>query len=236
MARVLAIGDIHAPATHPGYLQFCRDIFSAWRCDRAVMIGDVLDFHAISFHSREPEAAGADDEAERSQECVDKWSKVFPDADVMIGNHDARVYRLAGSVNIPPRFIRDYSEVWKTPGWRWAEDCHIDGVHYIHGTGFTGKTPALNAALASMQSTVMGHCHSVGGVRWTAGPTKRVFGLDTGCGVDVHHPAMAYGRNLSVKPILSVGVVIDGIPYHEIMPCGPGETYCRARFKARRRK
>ena len=82
-----------------------------------------------------------------------------------------------------------------------------------------------------MVSTVIGHCHSVAGIKWACAPDRRVFGMDTGCGVDISHPAMSYGRNLIRKPILSAGVVIDGIPYHEIMPMAKGETYHRSRFR-----
>jgi hypothetical protein len=110
----------------------------------------------------------------------------------------------------------------------------IDKVTYVHGTGFGGATPALNAAKKSMGSIVCGHVHSVGGVHWAAGPTARIFGLDTGCGVDIEHAAMRYGRNMLTKPILSAGVVIDGYPYHEPMPMGRGEPFHRSKFRGKR--
>ena len=58
--------------------------------------------------------------------------------------------------------------------------------------------------------------------------------MDTGCGIDANHPAMNYGRNMLSKPILSAGVVLDGIPYHEPMPCGRGEAFHRSKFKGKR--
>jgi hypothetical protein len=39
--------------------------------------------------------------------------------------------------------------------------------------------------------------------------------MDTGCGVDGNHPAMAYGKHLLSRPVLGCGVVIDGHPYYE---------------------
>jgi hypothetical protein len=42
--------------------------------------------------------------------------------------------------------------------------------------------------------------------------------------------AFAYGHALATRSILAAGLVIDGIPYHEIMPIGPGERYHRSRF------
>jgi len=64
----------------------------------------------------------------------------------------------------------------------------------------------------------MGHVHSVAGVHWGAGPKERWFGMDCGCLVDNKAWQFAYGRHMPRKPILSCGVVLDGIPYHEIFP------------------
>lgn len=228
--RILVIGDIHEPAGHPGYLDFVSDLYDVWACDHVVMIGDVLDHHCISFHAKDINADGVQREMEAAAEGVNRWKEAFPAADVCIGNHDERVYRLASTVNIPARFIVNYAEVWETPGWTWKREFTHDEVHYFHGTGCGGQMPALNAARSSMLNTVIGHCHSCGGVKWACGPDRRVFGMDVGCGVDSDHPAMAYGRNLINRPVLAAGVVVDGVPYHEIMPVGRGETYHRSRF------
>ena len=230
MTKVLIVGDIHEPASHPGYRRFCQDIGDAWGCNRTVFIGDVIDHHCISFHSKDVDAVGVTREAEIAYKGIAKWYKVFPKAEVMIGNHDARVYKVAAKVNIPARFIRDYSAVWNTPKWDWKNATEIDDVLYQHGTGRGGKTPALNAAVIGMQSTVIGHCHTAGGVHWQAGPRRQVFGMDTGCGVDDSHPAFSYAKNILRRSILSCGVVIDGIPHHEIMPMARGEKYHKSRF------
>lgn len=229
MSRVLAIGDVHAPATHPGYRAWCLHLAEKWNTTRVVFIGDIIDSHQISYHPAEPDAPGAGDEADQTLEHVQAWCSSFPRAVVTIGNHDERAFRLAASVNIPGRFIRDYAKLWKTPRWKWVREVEIDGVNYIHGTGLGGQQPALSAARLSMQSTVCGHVHSTAGVRWVAGK-ERIFGMDTGCGCDPDHVAMSYGRNLVRRPILGAGVVIDGTPYHEIMPIERGSKFHRSRF------
>lgn len=233
--RVLVVGDIHEPVAHPGYLPFIQALRDKWQPERVVFIGDILDFHGVSFHAKNPDCPGPKDEAAQAMEGVQRWSRVFPDAEVMIGNHDERVPRLAASVGIPAKFLRDYSDVWGTHGWEWKYETQIDGVHYFHGTGCSGQRPSYNRAMQSGMSTVMGHTHSVGGVSWMAGPNRRQFGMDTGCGVDTRAAAMAYGKHFARKPILSAGVVIDGIPYHEIMRCDRGEPFHRNKWTKRRR-
>ena len=238
--KVGIIGDVHAPATHPAYLRFCQDTFDAWGCTKFVFIGDVVDHHAISFHARNPNCPGPTDEYLLSLEQIQKWYTAFPKAAVCVGNHDERVFRLAESVNIPAFYMLDYKEVWRTPGWNWVDNTksrHIaDNVLYLHGTGCGGEHPAYNYAKNACMSTVLGHVHKAFGVKWLVGPNARTFGMDTGCGVDDKTMAMAYGRNTSRKSALGCGVVIDGIPYPEIMPCGPGERYNRSRFTPKNRR
>ena len=201
-----------------------------------MFIGDILDHHCISFHKKDVDADGVTRETELAAEGIAKWVKVFPEAEVMIGNHDERVFRLAADVSIPSRFIKEYAKVWSTPRWKWKRETMIDDVHYFHGTGVSGKMPALNVAIKSMMNTVIGHVHSTAGIKWACGPDRRVFGMDTGCGVDIDHASMNYGRNHINRPILAAGVVLDGVPYHEIMPIARGERYHRSKFIKRRKR
>ena len=231
MAKVLIVGDTHEPVSHPAYLQFCQDIYSQWNCDTVVFIGDVVDLHAISFHAAHPECPGPADEHQFALEQIQKWNQVFPKARVCIGNHDERIIRLAQSVNIPSKFLRDYPEVWNTPKWVWDYEFLVDDVCYYHGTGTNGIHPAFNAMRQRLMSVVIGHCHSSAGIKWLVNPHKRIFGMDVGTGIDVRAFQFAYGRHQVKKPVISCGVVLDGIPYHEMMPAGDGELYDRRNFE-----
>jgi predicted phosphodiesterase len=231
MAKVLVVGDIHLPVTHPGYLRFCQDLYYQWDCDKVVFIGDIVDLHAVSFHAANPDCPGPRDEYELAFEQVKKWTKAFPVGDVTIGNHDARPERLAEKVNVPANFIRSHSDLWGTPNWNWVSDLYVDEVYYYHGTGQGGTYPAANACKKMLTSTVIGHNHSAAGIKWFCGPKRRIFGMDVGCGIDDRAMAFAYGRHFKQKSALAAAVVIDGHPYHEMMPCGVKEPYNRSKFK-----
>jgi predicted phosphodiesterase len=200
------------------------------KLDTVVIAGDIVDHQAVSFHAANPHCPGPVDEYLLTKQKIKKWYKAFPSAIVTIGNHDARVIRLAESVNIPSKFLRDYNEVWKTPKWQWVEDVIIDDVYYMHGTNRSGMHPAFNAMKDMLMSVVMGHCHSAAGVKWRANPNRRTFGMDTGCGIDVDAYQFAYGKHMRSRPILAAGAIIDGVPQHFIMPCGRGEKYHKSRF------
>ncbi len=225
MSRVLCIGDIHEPVCRKNYLRFCQDLYKEWDCDTVVFLGDIADWHGISFHAHHPECPGPKDEYELAYAKIQKWYKAFPKAKVCIGNHDARIIRLAESVNIPSKFVRDFNEVWDTPGWNWDYFHIIDDVYYFHGTGNGGTYPAPNAAKKMLMSVVMGHCHTAAGIKWIASPQRRIFGLDVGCGIDDKAFAFAYGQHIIKRSIISAAVVLDGVPYHEIMPISKGERY-----------
>lgn len=225
MSRILIIGDSHCPADHPKYLDFCLDLYDEWGCGEVIHIGDVVDFNSISFHAKNPELSGPKDEYELALECVQKWYKYFPKLTVTIGNHDERTFRKAASVDIPAFFLRDYNEIWKTPGWNWAYDTIVDDIYYYHGTGNGGLYPAFNKARSMGMSVVSGHTHAAAGIWWSASPLQRFFGMNVGCGIDVDQLAFDYGRHYPRKPIISVGVVLDGMPYLEVCPIGKGEKY-----------
>jgi len=217
MARVLCIGDLHLPATHPDYLQFVKGLKRKYRTDTTVFIGDVIDHHSLSFHTKHPELPSAIDEYNQVAQGMKDWKRAFPEAMVCIGNHDERVHRLSATAGIPSMYLMNYQDVYETPDWTWEQSFMIDDVMYIHGTGTSGQRPAFTAAMKLGHSAVMGHCHSIAGVHVFQSEKLRIFGMNVGAGVDRHHRAMDYAKNHLNKPVLSAGVVIDGIPYLEIM-------------------
>ncbi len=234
MANVFVASDPHAPATHPGYLPWCKEICKKYKCDKVVITGDVVDLQAISFHSNNPSCPGALDEFHLAKKEIQKWYRAFPKAIVTIGNHDQRVLRLAESVNIPPQYLRNYAEIWNTPGWKWLPEVIIDKVYYYHGSGRGGADPAFLVMKDMLMSVVMGHCHSAAGIKWLANPLQRTFGMNVGCGIDIDAFQFAYGANCKKRPILAAGVVLNGVPQHFIMPCGKGEKYHKSNFKCGR--
>ena len=216
--RVLALSCPHEPCSRDGFLAFCKKIYKKWRCNKTVILGDLVDWHGISFHARHPESPGVSDEYDLAFKGVQKWYKAFPNAIVCAGNHDERIIRLAESVDIPAKFLRDYKDIWQTPKWEWCYEKVIDDVYYFHGVGYGGLHPAFNAARQMSMSVCMGHIHSTAGIKWLVNPQKRWFGMDVGCGVDDKKYAFAYGKHMKRKSVISCGVVVDGMPYHEMCP------------------
>lgn len=228
--RVGVVGDLHFPFVHPMYLRFCMEAFEKERVNRVVLIGDVVDQHALSFHDHDPNGMSAEDEFLNAMPLVQLWHRTFPHVRVCIGNHDTRHYRIARKHGLPDRYLRTYSDVWDTPKWKWDFTHAIDGVMYIHGTGTSGKNAHINAAIEDRCSRVQGHVHSWGGVQYHTNEDSRIFGMNTGNGIDIPAYTFAYAKEFRTRPTLGCGVVHHGEDARFIaMPCGHGEKYHRSR-------
>jgi predicted phosphodiesterase len=214
MARVLVIGDTHAPCMLDGYVEFLQEMADVWNIDRVVHIGDLVDWASISYHPKAPSLKNSEEEFSEALAQVQRLSSAFPVADWLIGNHDSLTERQATDLGLPLQVLRSYTDLWQLPDWvvtpRFGT-LEIDGVRYSHGeTGRGGQAPAIAQAADTFQSTVIGHFHAAAGVTYRANENARYFGMNVGCGVDYHRAAMQYGVKYPKKPVLGCGVVIDG--------------------------
>lgn len=204
-SRILVIGDLHEPFCLDGYLQFCKDTYAKHNCNQVVFIGDVIDNHYTSYHETDADGMGGGDELDVAIRKLKPWSKAFPKADVLIGNHDRIIMRKAQTSNIPRKWVKSYKEVLETPEWNFTDRIVYDNVQYVHGEGGTAHTKCR----ADMMSTVQGHLHTQLYVQWFVGQKFRVFGMQVGCGINNDAYAMAYAKR-GRKPAIGCGVVIGG--------------------------
>ena len=202
--RILVIGDLHAPFELDGYFDFCKQTYANYNCNQVIYIGDCLDNHFSSYHNSDPNGLGGGDELEFAIERLQKWSREFPVADVLIGNHDRIIMRKAFDSAIPKVWIKSYNDVLGT-NWNWTERIVYDNVQYVHGEGGTARTKAKN----DMMSTVQGHIHTQAYVEWMVGRNFKVFGMQVGCGVNGSSYAAAYAKNFK-KQAIGCAVILGG--------------------------
>lgn len=202
--NILIIGDIHAPFNLKEYLRFCRIQQEKFKCGRVIFIGDLIDNHYSSYHETNPDGLSAGDELDLAISEIQEYYKVFPNADVVIGNHDRLVYRKAFSSGVSKRWIKEYKEVLNTPNWNFVENIEIYGVNINHGEGGTARIKMKK----ELQSQVQGHLHSELYAEFLVGKNFRIFGLQVGCGIDFKSYAMEYGKNFK-KPAIGCGVLLN---------------------------
>ena len=216
MSNVLVIGDTHCPAMLDAYPDFLASIYEAWDCNHVVHIGDLVDFHGISFHTKEFGIPNIEREIQEAREQVQTLCELFPDVDYLTGNHSALPIRQAQEAGLPPSMVLSLAEILDLPDtWNVLPrytDLIIDDVIYRHGD--KGRSNQTNAAFLNAQnefmSVVQGHMHSQGGVLYGANQSKRYFGMQVGCGTDPRSPYLNYSKIYSKRPMLGCGVVLDG--------------------------
>lgn len=212
MSKVLVIGDIHLPFSHPNYLKFILRVRDRIKPDKVIQIGDLVDHYALSRFQLDPDVMSQRPEFEMALKEAKKWYKEFPELTWILGNHDERPYRKAVEIGLGTLFLNQMKDVYQCPqNWDIVPLVDWDGVHYRHGVSVGGASGWQNYVLKSGVSTVSGHIHSVGGVRYHQSKDGRqLFILMTGCGVDDEAYAFAYGKESPSASILGCGIVEDG--------------------------
>jgi hypothetical protein len=207
--NILVVGDLHAPFIKKGYLAHCKKVYSDYNCNKVIFIGDIIDSHASGFHESDPDGQSAGDELSLSIKVLEPWYKVFPVADVCIGNHDRIIMRKAYNNGVSKRWIRDFNEVLCVPGWNFQVSFEYDNVLYIHGEGGGGINGALSKVLNRRKSIVQGHWHTEAHIRWNVSELDRLFAMQVGSGMDDKAYAAAYAQFFTRKSIVSCAVVLD---------------------------
>jgi len=202
--NLLVIGDLHAPFDLDGYLQFCRKQQELFNCGTVLFIGDVIDLHYSSYHNSDPDGYGAGEELDRAVDRLEAYHNMFPNSDVIIGNHDRLAYRKAFSSGLSKRWIRDYKDVLNTPTWNFVERVNWFGIDINHGEGGSAK----GRMKKELCSQVQGHLHSELYVEFLQGNGLQIFGVQVGCGVDTTKYAFEYGKNYK-KSAIGCAVILN---------------------------
>lgn len=215
----MAISDLQVPFEHRDALDFCRHVRKIYVPKdyklTVVNMGDEVDQRTLSLkHLPSGDGMSGSDELEEAKHRLRDWYREFPRTYVCQSNHTWRAYKKASSVGIPSDFMRSIAEIYGAPpGWKWAERWFFNDICFEHGEFVSGQLAAIRAAQDNRMNTVIGHQHSNGGVLHKGSINGTLWGLNTGCLIDVESYAFNYGRALRNKPTLGTGIIVNGIPH-----------------------
>ena len=204
--NVIFVPDLHAPFIKEGVLEFVKENQIQYNCGTVIFAGDIVDGHAWSYHEKDVDGLSVGDELKAAREQLKPWFKAFPNATVLLGNHDLLIARKAKTIGLSKHFIKEFGDVVNAPKtWKFDLECTKDNVLYKHGN----VGDAFKVAKDSRISTCQGHFHSKTFVQWSVSEKDSIFGMQIGWGGDRHKYAFDYGKSFSSKPIISLGVVLD---------------------------
>ena len=201
--NILLVGDIHEPFCLEGYREFCQEIYEKWNCDHVMFMGDVIDSHYSSFHNTDPDGMSASDELDYTIKKLAQWKKIFPNADVCLGNHDMIVLRKAFSSGLSKRWVKDFHEVLEVD-WNFQPSFTYNNTLFRHGLG----QKASPKAGSEFMNVVQGHFHTESYVHYRVGRGNKFFGMQVPCGVDRETYALAYAQE-HPKEAIGCGVLLD---------------------------
>lgn len=230
MSVILAISDTQEPFSHTDALAFCRSIIAPFvaRGEKIIVVhqGDEVDQHTLGRWPSNPDGKSGGDELKESIHRLSYWFDAFPEVFVCESNHTYRAWKKASEAGIPSEFLKSVAEVYKAPvGWKWRDRWFIDGICFEHGENVSGPLAARNAAIQNRMNTSIGHQHSNAGVLYASGIQDQIWGMNTGCLIDVDAYAFRYGRALRNKPTLGCGLIVNGIPYFIPMILGANKRW-----------
>ncbi len=210
---VLVISDTQAPYHHVDTIPFLTALKDFIKPQLVVHIGDEVDFHSISFHTKNPDLYSPRDELNLGRKFCAELEQLFPQMTLLESNHGSLLYRKAIEHGIPSEMVRSYNDVLKVGrGWKWVKELIIDTprgkVLFDHGQ----KETALRVRNRYGISAVQGHRHQEAYIDFRKTPFGNLFAMQVGCSIDDASLAFSYNKKDLNRPMLSHATIVAGAP------------------------
>jgi len=205
---------MHQPYSHPDTTKFLKALKTKYKPDKVVCLGDEIDHHAMSFHDTDSDLFSAGHELQTAIKKLEPIYKLFPSMEVISSNHGDMVYRRAKTHGIPRAYIKSYGDVLEAPkGWTWSNDLVLKTsigtqIYFHHGK----SADVFKASQAMSMSMVQGHYHEKFNIHYWANPGGLYWGMQIGCLVDDKSLAFAYNKTNLKRPIVGMGIILNGQP------------------------
>ena len=213
MKNCLIISDTHFPYQHQDTFDFLEAAAWAYDCEIFKHTGDMVDNHTGSFHEIEYGTLSAKEEHDKAKESVQELYSMFPDMNVIIGNHGSMSYRKAKAAGIPEDHLKSYNDMYEVD-WNWMDKDYFnvesdEGCLLVHSMGANTLSNARNHSHHSIQ----GHHHSRYGIEYFGDTNQLRWSMTVGCLIDMHHPAFNYAAKATLnRPIIGCSAIIDNEP------------------------
>lgn len=214
---ILTISDAHAPYNHPDFFPFMDALKRKYRPKLTVSMGDLVDYHGISFHDSDPDILSAGDELRAAQKFCQKLEKLFPNLIVIGSNHGDLPLRKLLAHGLPKHLLRPYNDIYGVKKWQFVDDLTLKSkdqtVYFAHGITKDGIKLVAQRGVC----TIQGHWHTTCRIEYLSTPQNLLWSMQVGCLIDKQALAFAYDKLNLTRPIIATGVIVGGLPKLEPM-------------------
>lgn len=213
-SRILVIPDLHFPYCHPDSLDFLAKAKHLLKPTRIICLGDELDYHAMSFHDKDPDLDSAGKELLQALGYIETLKELFPEMDLLESNHGSLYYRKSKHHGFPRHLLKSYNEVLCVgPGWRWHDKLIVNLPNgndclFTHSLG----ADALRVSQSVGMSLVQAHHHSQFELRYWHNGKALHFAITSACLIDDKSYAFAYNKLQVKRPIMGLTFIENSIP------------------------
>jgi len=213
--RILILSDTHFPFHNKNYWNWIKKIKDQVKPTRVIHIGDLVDNASIQVERpADPNVESPVFELASAKKEIRKLEKLFPQMDILFGNHDLRIMRRAERFGIPRSMLKDLNTIYEIKSdWQWHDKLNIKlpnrtNVFFTHN--FKNNILASSKELGC--SFVCGHFHTISSISLWSSPTALNFAMCVGSSIDPKAASMRYQKNFIKRPIISVGAIIESVP------------------------
>ena len=211
--NVLTISDMHVPYHHPDALKFLAALNKKYKYDLVINMGDLADFHNISFHKSDPDLLSAGDELVALRKTAKQLEKTFPEMIIIGSNHGDLPLRKFLDAGLPFELLRKYNDIYNVgKGWQFCDDLMlVDGTNKTYLVHSISKNGLKVAGMRGV-NVVQGHFHTDFRIDYISNPMNLLFSMQVGCLIDRKSKAFAYNMLDLARPILGCGMLENGQP------------------------
>lgn len=211
--KILFISDMHIPFHHKQAFAFLKALKQKYKFDLVVSLGDLVDWHSISFHSKLPDLHSPSDELKLIRAGVKELEKLFPKMIIIGSNHGDLPLRKIKDAGLPTQFLRDYNSIYGvSKNWQFVDDLTIkDGDDIIYAAHGISKDAEKVATQRGVHH-ICGHYHTEFGISFVSNPRNLLWAVNGGCLIDREALAFEYGKLTLDRPIIGTPIVINGSP------------------------
>lgn len=225
---ILTISDMHVPYEHKDAFRFLAYIKDVYKPSLVVSLGDLVDWHSISFHSKHPDLASPGTEYEMVRAKMRQLEALFPEMIIIGSNHGDLPLRKIKDAGLPTNFLRPYNDIYGVgKKWQFVDDLTLtdkkEVIYFAHGI----SKDAVKVAAQRGVHHICGHFHTEFCVDFVSNPRNLLWGVNGGCLIDREALAFEYGKLTLDRPIIGTPVIVDGYPILEPMLLQEGGRWVR---------